>query len=375
VKSLRLSLVFLVTFFAVLNWEYVEAATYYISLSGNDSNPGTLDSPWKTINKANSTLVAGDTVHLRAGTYSQQIAPANNGSSDNYITYARYEDEQVNITGFSGVQANLANKSYIKINGLRFLNATSSWILFESTTYSIVQNCYLEGADHWAGINMWSHSNYNQILNNTLIATCNGTDGGPQDLVWMVDSSYNLLEGNDFQNGPHNGVDIQRGTGHIVRNNTFSNRWHTSLSFYNGGSRNLIENNVIVDSGKDRLDNWCTDIPIDRTKDRVHHKGLQYGNDYGIIRNNVFINNGCLALDSKSGRESASNNRIYNNTFYKNEQGIQSSFSNPSGNVIKNNIFYQQLDREIVFFCLDPGSVKNYYTHNNFMGTFLHYKS
>jgi len=44
------------------------AATYYINgASGNDSNPGTIGSPWKTIHKANITMVAGDVVYLRGG--------------------------------------------------------------------------------------------------------------------------------------------------------------------------------------------------------------------------------------------------------------------------------------------------------------------
>ncbi|MGQ9788943.1 MAG: DUF5123 domain-containing protein, partial [Candidatus Hadarchaeaceae archaeon] len=28
------------------------SATYYVSVNGNDSNPGTLDQPWRTIQKA-----------------------------------------------------------------------------------------------------------------------------------------------------------------------------------------------------------------------------------------------------------------------------------------------------------------------------------
>src|SRR5512139_2607009 len=46
------------------------AADYYVSgSSGNDDNPGTLESPWQTIQKANATLQAGDTVYIRGGTY------------------------------------------------------------------------------------------------------------------------------------------------------------------------------------------------------------------------------------------------------------------------------------------------------------------
>ncbi len=38
------------------------SATYHVSLSGNDTQAGTLSQPWRTIAKANNTLRAGDTV-------------------------------------------------------------------------------------------------------------------------------------------------------------------------------------------------------------------------------------------------------------------------------------------------------------------------
>ena len=60
----------------------VQAETYYIALDGDDSNPGSLQQPWRTITKANNTLQAGDTVLIRAGTYAEVIRPANSGTSN-----------------------------------------------------------------------------------------------------------------------------------------------------------------------------------------------------------------------------------------------------------------------------------------------------
>jgi len=34
-------------------------ATYYVATTGNDTNPGTFDQPWRNIGKAASTVVAG----------------------------------------------------------------------------------------------------------------------------------------------------------------------------------------------------------------------------------------------------------------------------------------------------------------------------
>jgi hypothetical protein len=80
------------------------AVDYYISgSSGNDINPGTLASPWKTIQKANSRLQAGDTVYIRGGTYqvAEGVNPANTGLPGRPITYKNYGSETVEFVGAS----------------------------------------------------------------------------------------------------------------------------------------------------------------------------------------------------------------------------------------------------------------------------------
>ncbi|MBN1484358.1 MAG: hypothetical protein JXA37_06510, partial [Chloroflexia bacterium] len=44
---------------------------YYVAPTGSDSNPGTQDYPWQTIQKAADTLAAGDTVYIKAGIYEE----------------------------------------------------------------------------------------------------------------------------------------------------------------------------------------------------------------------------------------------------------------------------------------------------------------
>ena len=45
------------------------AHDYYVSTDGSDANPGTIDRPFQTIQKAAALMVAGDTTYVRAGTY------------------------------------------------------------------------------------------------------------------------------------------------------------------------------------------------------------------------------------------------------------------------------------------------------------------
>ncbi|MHC4294918.1 MAG: right-handed parallel beta-helix repeat-containing protein, partial [Planctomycetota bacterium] len=94
VQKLRMLLI--AAFFVVLGSLQAFGETYYISPSGSDSNLGTFAAPWATIAKANATLVAGDTVLIHAGSYSDQIRPNNSGTSDtNRITYRAYGDGDV----------------------------------------------------------------------------------------------------------------------------------------------------------------------------------------------------------------------------------------------------------------------------------------
>lgn len=76
--------------------------TYWVAQSANasDSNPGTQDKPWKTIQKAATTLQAGDVVVIRAGVYRETVAPVRGGSSaSNRVTYVAYPGEEVVVSG------------------------------------------------------------------------------------------------------------------------------------------------------------------------------------------------------------------------------------------------------------------------------------
>ena len=86
------------------------AGAIYVSPDGNDSNPGTLDQPLKTVAKArdlvrtkNSNMSADITVYLRGGTYQQAstltFANADSGSGGFYVKYLAYQNERPLITG------------------------------------------------------------------------------------------------------------------------------------------------------------------------------------------------------------------------------------------------------------------------------------
>ena len=73
------------------------AGTYYVSVSGDDGNPGSLDQPYATVNHALSTLKPGDTLFLRGGTYYEEVEATVSGTAGQGITIAGYDGEQAVI--------------------------------------------------------------------------------------------------------------------------------------------------------------------------------------------------------------------------------------------------------------------------------------
>jgi hypothetical protein len=69
-------LILALSVFAALSLSSAAAAlgaTYYVSTTGSDANPGTSEAPWATVQKALNTLQPGDEAVVRQGSYSQAL--------------------------------------------------------------------------------------------------------------------------------------------------------------------------------------------------------------------------------------------------------------------------------------------------------------
>src|SRR6202008_541842 len=53
---------------------------FYVSTTGSDSNPGTISSPWRTIQHAANSVQAGDTVYVRGGVYHESVSISVSGA-------------------------------------------------------------------------------------------------------------------------------------------------------------------------------------------------------------------------------------------------------------------------------------------------------
>jgi hypothetical protein len=104
-------------------------SNYYVSTTGNDSNPGTRTAPWRTVQHAADTARAGSIVNVLGGVYEELVSiEASGNATDGYITFRSIPVDTAILDAEhftpSGRQAVLTihNQSYIRIEGFEIRN-------------------------------------------------------------------------------------------------------------------------------------------------------------------------------------------------------------------------------------------------------------
>jgi parallel beta-helix repeat protein len=335
---------------------------YYVSPTGSDSNSGTFQEPFKTIQKALNTVSAGDTISIRGGTYREKLTVKTSGTSGNSITIQNYENENVVIDG-SGVSGSniiyIYNKSYITIKGLEICNSSSG-----NTPTGI----FVEGSGE--GI---------QILNNK-IHDVHTTDNAFGIAVYGTNGNTPinniLIQGNEVYNCTLGQSESLTVNGNVTNFKILNNKVHDNdnigiccIGFENTAPSNdqarngLVAENIVYNITSKYNVTYhgeaCSDgIYVDGGKDIVIQKNIIYNCDIGIevasehlnkiasnilVKNNLVYGSGLYGLSiggSSSGNGYANNCTFRNNTFYNNTVGI--NLSKTMTNYIHNNIIYDK---------------------------------
>lgn len=126
-----------------------QAATYYVRKSGNDSNSGSISSPWLTVSKAASVTVAGDTVIVGDGDYDEHVQETTSGTSGSHITF------QAENQGLAAIRAFRFSGNYGKIDGFnvsRFSGVGNTWgaavRVDNGTSFITITNCTIENSPY-----------------------------------------------------------------------------------------------------------------------------------------------------------------------------------------------------------------------------------
>ena len=298
-------------------------AGFYVSRTlGNDSNAGTLASPWATIGKANTAAVAGNTVYILAGKYNQGINPGASGTSGAPITFRNYNTDSVTITG-AVVGVTIASKQFITVSGLNFTNV-SRFASLSSASNNTITNCTFMGqlgASYWGGLALYASSRSNLIINCTLSrwgSTSPSSDGDMIDIGGDASdlSYYNRVEGCTLTASGHALVNLRCGY-NVLRGNWGHNDAWSGGYGHRGfiidadpdlpGGYNLIESNRLSFA--------------DHSVDGGANNGIDLRTRFNIVRFNTFFNNqdvGVMLAGGGTQVDQAIYNHIYNNTFYSN---------------------------------------------------------
>lgn len=305
------------------------AATYYVSPSGNDSNPGTLSAPFQTVNRGVSVLVSGDTLIVRGGTYRESLMrniPAGT-SWDNKVRVAAYPGETVWLVPGSSEPNVLSfglRQAYIELDGINLDGSNVQYdivkINWGDGNYAHhvrIKNAELKGSH----IN---RPNYAQHVLLTAVDTLpaigsnefinlkvHGHGKDRFDQGFYIQSPNNLVEGCDVYDVPGGAIEVYNGY------------WGPSVP-----TGNIIRNNRVHHSA-----------PLGQA-----HRGIFTAGDNTLIYNNVIDSLGAADFDNIAlWVWPSSNNVVVNNTLYGNAgDGIVLGYDGPAQNtIVRNNIVYQ----------------------------------
>lgn len=121
---------------------------WYVSPSGSDSNPGTLTSPFKSIEKAVTVVKAGESVYLRGGTYylTATVTLGKNGAENSRISLLAYPEETP-VLDFSAQALSNSNRgvvvtgSWWHIKGLGITGAGDNGMAISGGSNNLIEQC------------------------------------------------------------------------------------------------------------------------------------------------------------------------------------------------------------------------------------------
>jgi parallel beta-helix repeat protein len=288
------------------------ATTYYVAPppTGSNSQPGTQAQPWATLQHAADTIRAGDTVRVRAGSYSGAYFTAS-GTSAQPIVLEAYSGETVQIVADNpqtpdGI--NLEGASWMTVQGFTVNGRTRAGIRAVTCHHVTLRNNRMDQNGRWGiltgfcddlliegnvasrsvaehGIYVSNSADRPVIRGNTCWGNrANGihmngdiASGGGDGIISEAVVEANTIYDNGVGGGG-SGINMDGVQNSLIRNNLIHSSHASGISIYrvDGGgasSGNRVLNNTVLVASNGR---WALNI--------------QNGSTGTIVRNNILLN-------------------------------------------------------------------------------------
>ncbi|MBN2359753.1 MAG: right-handed parallel beta-helix repeat-containing protein [Deltaproteobacteria bacterium] len=346
---------------------------YYVAANGGSDSydgrsaafQGGSSGPWQTIRHAVSTVTAGATVYVRAGTYHETIDPVRSGSADNWIAFRNYPGEQPLIDGQNGTRQyciRVNGYDHLLFSGFRLTgvgngsSGSSAVAVLPGSDSIVLDN--LEVYGNRIGIRLnGSSSSAGAAITNVVIRNCQLHDNTKyglfiyrkcQHIVVGPGNSISFNGITQVEDHPF-GIEIGAAYGTTTTSPDPVDTWPTQIEVVGneiysneeqgvrpGFSRKIwIHDNYIHDNGATGIQAEHNVENIVVEDNVLEHNALWHEYETGLWFSNVV--NGCarrnvirantLGLTTQYGRDLI----IHHNLFLKNDRGVASdgSFTNP----------------------------------------------
>ena len=319
----------------------VFAAEFYVSTAGLDTNPGTLAQPWRTVQKAANTVVAGDVVHIRAGTYAERVTLNNrDGTAALPITFQKYAPDagaaiidQTGVTPPNGTSALLTilNCDYVTIRGIELANYKTAGTnaaqraqlpagiyiagdgngikLLNCKVHDIWQNCTTLNDFGANGFGIAAYGTSSTAINNLVIDGCevyNLRTGASESLVLNGNVTNFAVTGNTVHDCNNIGIDF------IGFEGTNSN---VALDQARNG---VCSGNVVYNVDSKFNPAYGGSFSPGGSNDTRSAPGLYVdgGRDIVLERNHVYLCNFAVSVGSENSGRLATNVTVRNNVLH-----------------------------------------------------------
>ncbi len=222
--------------------------TLYVGGAGcSDAGAGTASVPYCTIAKAAKVAVAGQTVLVSSGTYTDEVFPWHSGTSGSPIVFRPAPGAAVTISGAKH-GFTISNQSWITVSGFTIQNSPRDGIyVYNATGVTLTGNTVRTSGQRVSGST--AYGMYLNAMTGSVVSGNLVTNNSASGIFLTNGSTGNQVVGNESSWNAYGyvrnavGIDL-RAPGNVVRGNRVHDNEDSGIQLYPGGDRNTVVDNV-----------------------------------------------------------------------------------------------------------------------------------